>query len=101
MESGLGTGRRTGSAPVSMVWVAWPTFRDIAQGQVHKLGGGVVAGEMAPVFDDLAQAHVQAFDGVDCSNLYDDGQFVEIVLAVRALQFLQLGVLDNKLEPML
>ncbi|MBT6885925.1 MAG: globin [Rhodospirillaceae bacterium] len=26
MESGPGTGRRTGSAPVSMVWVAWATF---------------------------------------------------------------------------
>lgn len=41
-----------------------PLFGSIPQGQIEQLGRCLVAREMAPVFDDLPQTHVQALDGV-------------------------------------
>lgn len=49
-----------------------PVFFNVAQGQKQQLRSGLVAGEVALVLDDLAQAHMQAFDGIgridDLSN---------------------------------
>jgi len=45
-------------------WWHCPLFSGIAQGQIQKLGRRLITREMAPVFDDLAQAHIQALNGV-------------------------------------
>ena len=41
-----------------------PFFSGISQGQIKQLGGRIIAGEVAPVFDDFAQTHIQALDRV-------------------------------------
>jgi hypothetical protein len=41
-----------------------PVGGDIAQGQPDQLGGRIVAREMAPRLDDLAQPGIDALDGI-------------------------------------
>ena len=49
-----------------------PLFSGVAQGQIEKLCCGIVTGEVAPIFDDFPQAHVQALDGVGRVNDFAD-----------------------------
>lgn len=45
-------------------WWHLPIFFDITQGQVEQFGRCLVGRKVAAVLDDLAQAHIQALDGI-------------------------------------
>ncbi len=45
-----------------------PLFSGVAQGQIEQLRRRIITGEVAPVFDNFPQAHIQAIDGVGGVN---------------------------------
>jgi hypothetical protein len=51
-----------GCGPI--LWRPLPLFRQVFDGKIKQLGGGLIIGEMLPGFNRFAQAAIQALDGV-------------------------------------
>src|SRR5260363_176348 len=50
----------------------FPVLLDVAQSEKAQFFGGLIIGEVAAVFDDFAQLHVQTFNGVGCINHFSN-----------------------------
>src|SRR5260363_235350 len=55
-------------------WIGrlFPVLLDVAQSEKAQFFGGLIIGEVAAVFDDFAQLHVQTFNGVGCINHFSN-----------------------------
>src|SRR5260363_255407 len=50
----------------------FPVFFDVGPSREAEIFGGLIIGEVAAVFDDFAQLHVQTFNGVGCINHFSN-----------------------------